>query len=48
MDGEGRFGFGDVNTQTLLEIYNHPTLKGWRDQTMSRTEAGSPCKGCTY
>jgi hypothetical protein len=48
MDGEGRFGFGDVNTQTLLEIYNHPTLKAWRDQMMSRKTVGPPCSGCTY
>jgi hypothetical protein len=48
MDGEGRFGFGDVNTQTLLEIYNHPTLKSWRDQMLSRQSVGSPCNGCTY
>ena len=48
MDGEGKYGFGDVNTQTLLEIYNHPTLKSWRDQMMSRKTVGSPCNQCTY
>ena len=47
MDGEGRYGFGDVNTQSLLEIYNHPTLKAWRSG-MSRKSAGSPCSACTY
>lgn len=47
MDGEARYGFGDVNTQTLLEIYNHPTLKEWRNGK-SRLQAGSPCSGCTY
>lgn len=48
MDGEARFGFGDVTKQTLLEIYNHPTLKAWRDGMMDRRDAGSPCSGCTY
>jgi len=48
MDGEGRFGFGDVNEQSLLEIYNHPTLKAWRDGMMSRKAVGSPCNSCTY
>lgn len=47
MDGRAEYGFGDVNTHTLLEIYNHPTLRAWRDG-MSRLDAGSPCKGCTY
>jgi hypothetical protein len=47
MDGEGRYGFGDVNSQTLLEIYNHPTVKAWRSG-MSRKEAGLPCSTCTY
>lgn len=48
MDSEGRYGFGDVNTQTLLEIYNHPTVRGWREQQISRKSAGSPCNGCSY
>ena len=47
MDAEARYGFGDVNTQTLLEIYNHPTVKAWREG-MQRKEAGAPCSGCTY
>lgn len=48
MDGEGRFGFGDVNTSTLLEIYNHPTVKAWRDRLASRLDAGNPCDRCSY
>lgn len=47
MDGEAAYGFGDVNKQTLLEIYNHPTLRSWRDG-MTRIDAGSPCNGCSY
>ena len=48
MDGEGEYGFGDVNTQTLLEIYNHPTYRSWRENLLSRREVGSPCNRCTY
>jgi hypothetical protein len=47
MDGKGEYGFGDVNQHTLLEIYNHPTLKAWRDGK-TRIDAGKPCNGCTY
>lgn len=47
MDAEARFGFGDINDMTLLELYNHPTLKAWR-AGMSRKDAGAPCSGCTY
>jgi len=47
MDGRGEYGFGDVNTQTLLEIYNHPTLRAWR-AGMTRKETGKPCDTCTY
>ena len=48
MDGEAEYGFGDVTTQTLLEIYNHPTLKNWREQQPSRLGVGNPCRGCSY
>lgn len=48
MDGEGEYGFGDVNKQTLLEIYNHPTLKLWRETFTSRKQSGSPCDRCSY
>jgi hypothetical protein len=47
MDGRAEYGFGDVTQQSLLEIYNHPTLKAWRDG-LTRLDAGSPCHGCTY
>jgi hypothetical protein len=47
MDGEAKYGFGDVNTQSLLEIYNHPTLKTWREG-VSRKTVGKPCATCTY
>ena len=48
MDGEAKYGFGNVHTQTLLEIYNHPTVRAWRDGFLSRKAAGVPCATCTY
>lgn len=48
MDGRGEYGFGDVNNQTLLEIYNHPTFRAWRENMISRHEAGNPCNRCSY
>lgn len=48
MDAEARFGFGDANTHSLLEIYNHPTVKAWRDGMTDRRAAGSPCERCSY
>jgi hypothetical protein len=48
MDGEAKYGFGDIRKQSLLEIYNHPALKRWRDGFMSRKDAGHPCFRCTY
>lgn len=48
MDGEARFGFGDVNESSLLEIYNHPKLKHWRESVWSRKQVGSPCDKCSY
>ena len=47
MDGKADYGFGDVTQHTLREIYNHPTLRAWRDG-QTRVDAGSPCNGCTY
>ena len=47
MDAEARFGFGDVSKQTILEVYNHPTLRAWREG-ISRKLAGEPCERCSY
>jgi len=48
MDGTAEYGFGDVNNQSLLEIYNHPTLARWRNAKLNRKEAGLPCARCSY
>ena len=48
MDSEARFGFGDVREKSLMEIYNHPVFRGWREKLLSRRTVGSPCNGCSY
>lgn len=45
-----RYHIGDVNTQTLYEIYNSPRWKGRREQLLSRKQLddSSPCNRCSY
>jgi len=45
-----RYNIGDVNEQTLLEVYNSPHWKERREQGLSRRELNddSPCSRCTY
>lgn len=43
MDGEGKYGFGDVNNESLLEIY--AKTRKWREG-ISRKAAGDPCNRC--
>ena len=43
MDGKGEYSIGDVNKQTMLEIYNSDTKRHFRD----RSEI-NPCSRCTY
>lgn len=45
MDSTGEYGDGDLNTQTLLEIYNSPVNKARRE--MGRMDV-QPCNRCTY
>jgi len=47
MDGEGRFPIGDVNKQTMLEVYNSPLYRERRDKEMSRRDV-DVCRTCTY
>lgn len=47
MDGEGQFPIGDINTQTLLEVYNNPDWKQRRQELLSRKNY-SVCETCTY
>lgn len=48
MDGEAKYGFGNVYDSTLLELYNHPALKGWRERAASRLTVNEPCNRCSY
>jgi radical SAM protein with 4Fe4S-binding SPASM domain len=47
MDGTGEYSIGDVNTQTMLEVYNSPSYRAMRDLA-SRKGAGDPCSRCSY
>lgn len=47
MDGEGAFSIGDVNKQTLLEVYNSPHWRERREKLMSRRDI-HPCSTCSY
>jgi len=46
-DGEGQFPVGDVNKNTLLEVYNHPFYRERRENRLSRLEV-DVCNTCTY
>lgn len=48
MDGKAEYPKGDVNRQHVLEIYNQPYLRRFRETLMSRRLAGAPCDRCTY
>ena len=47
MDGKGEFEIGDLNKQTLLDVYNTPNWRNRRLQMISRKEV-YPCSTCTY
>ena len=45
MDAKGDFPFGDVNKQSLLEIYNNPQFRNLRQNVISR-DVIYPCNSC--
>ncbi len=46
MDGKGEYIYGDVAQQSLLDIYNSPRYRAFRDRT---TRQGiEPCSQCSY
>ena len=47
MDGEGRFPIGDINEQSLLEVYNSPFYRERREHQLSRLQV-DVCRTCTY
>ncbi len=48
MDGEGKHVIGDVNTHSILEIYNNPNFRKLRQYSVNRLAAASPCSECAY
>jgi hypothetical protein len=48
MDGEGKHVVGDVNKQSVLEIYNSHDYKKMRQFSFSRLAAAAPCDTCIY
>jgi radical SAM protein with 4Fe4S-binding SPASM domain len=47
MDGNAQWPIGDVNKQSILEIYNQPHYRRLRENTISRRQA-DPCRICTF
>lgn len=47
MDGQGDFPIGDVNKQTMLEVYNDPAWAERRERQMSRKDV-PVCNTCSY
>lgn len=47
MDGKGEFEIGDLNKQTMLDVYNTPSWRHRREMMISRKEV-YPCSTCTY
>ena len=47
MDGKGEFPIGDLNKQTMLEVYNSPQWRERREKLLSR-KGIHPCSTCSY
>lgn len=47
MDGTGEHSIGDLNTSTMLEVYNAPHWRDRRERLISRRGI-APCNRCTY
>ena len=47
MDGSGTYPIGDLNKQTMMEVYNDPSWRDRRERMISRKEV-FPCSTCTY
>lgn len=50
MDGQLEYPIGDLNKQTMLEVYNAPFWRERREKMVSRLELDerSPCSRCSY
>ena len=47
MDGKAEHPIGDVTEASVLEIYNSPAYRRYREKFVTRLE-GSPCLSCTH
>lgn len=47
MDGKCEYPTGDVSKQHVLEVYNSPAYRMYREKFVTRLE-GSPCVACTH
>lgn len=45
MDAQARYPWGNVNTHSILEIYNRPNFRRLRERTLSRLNV-HPCRNC--
>lgn len=48
MDGKGEHTIGDLNAQTMLEVYNAPFWRERREKMLSRKAVDDPCNRCSY
>ena len=46
MDGKAEYPIGNVSTTNVLEVYNDPAYRMFRERYVTRIE-GAPCRGCT-
>jgi len=47
MDGLGEVTLGNVKDMSVLEIYNNPSHRKYREDSMTRLDV-APCSKCTY
>lgn len=47
MDGKSEYAIGDVSKSHVLEVYNNPEYRKFRERFVTRLE-GSPCMSCTH
>jgi radical SAM protein with 4Fe4S-binding SPASM domain len=47
-DATGEYAIGDLNKQSLLEVYNQPSWRKRRETMLSRKQIDAPCSTCTY
>ena len=48
MSSDETYSVGDLNKQSMLEVYNSPGMKARRENLQTRKLAGEPCARCSY